>query len=289
MLLLFLSALLLVSVSRTAATRGDKSVATLQIQALLRQITSWQTEHKNSEDRPFVTLTYAQSIDGKIALIHNDLSTSSNFALSDPESLRMTHALRSIHDAILVGGRTLSVDNPRLNNRLWNPRPENQPRPILLDTHLTHIRVLGNTCRARNVLVCCSQKAADTANGLDEDLPELLPCPMDTETGRIDVEYVLKQLRTKYQIKSVMVEGGARVLSEFYKRSVLVDCICITVAPKILLWNGLPATSLDSDASINVNDKSRECTILGSESFDYSEFFAMGNDSIFLAKLHQTT
>ena len=50
--------------------------------------------------RPFVTLSWAQSLDGSIAL-----EQGRRYAVSGPESLALTHALRSAHDAILVGHR----------------------------------------------------------------------------------------------------------------------------------------------------------------------------------------
>src|SRR5215471_8515340 len=48
--------------------------------------------------RPFVTLAYAQSLDGSITIARGR-----RYALSGPDALRFTHALRARHDAILVG------------------------------------------------------------------------------------------------------------------------------------------------------------------------------------------
>ncbi|HEV3032094.1 MAG TPA: dihydrofolate reductase family protein, partial [Polyangia bacterium] len=47
---------------------------------------------------PFVTLSWAQSIDGSLAL-----EAGRGVALSGTESLSLTHAVRAAHDAILVG------------------------------------------------------------------------------------------------------------------------------------------------------------------------------------------
>lgn len=265
-----------------STTPQHDAAATGTIQSIVNDITAWQQIHsKKAPHRPFVTVTYAQSLDGKVALLlkgDQKTSTSSNFALSDPESLRMTHALRSVHDAILVGGNTLAIDNPRLNNRLWKVR--DQPRPIVLDTHLRHVRKLGEQRRAENVLVCCSQEAAEEACSGEEDLllPQLLPCPVDSETGRMDLEYLLHELRSKHGIESIMVEGGASVLTTFYGRPGLVDCLCITTAPKVLMGNGLPAihtTSADSERHF----------VLDSSSFSSTKFVLLGADAIFLAKL----
>ncbi|CAM9228488.1 unnamed protein product [Pylaiella littoralis] len=75
-----------------------------------------KVERGKLRPRPFVTLTYAQSIDGSIAG-----ADKSQVCLSGPESRTMTHGLRSIHDAILVGAGTVRQDNPRLNVRHWPP------------------------------------------------------------------------------------------------------------------------------------------------------------------------
>ena len=62
-------------------------------------------------------VTYAQTLDGSIAVNYaskeEKLKSSSNLLLSCPDAFRLTHALRANFDAILVGGNTLSTDNPR--------------------------------------------------------------------------------------------------------------------------------------------------------------------------------
>jgi len=270
-----------VTVAVDAKTTAESGIQTTQ--TIVNDILSWQKKHIN-EDLPFVTITYAQSLDGKIAVVcrQGDEDTSSNFALSCPQSLCMTHALRSIHDAILVGGNTLSVDNPRLNNRLWGKPDENgvtrftQPRPIVLDTDLKHLKKLGTKLRAQNIIACCSLKAAAAAAVDPTELPgsvELLPCTVSAQTGRIDLRLLLQSLRQKYGIHSVMVEGGASVITEFLAQRELLGSICITVAPKII-GRGLPAI-----------DAERINTVLDEACFASSRFLLLGDDSIFFAKL----
>lgn len=69
--------------------------------------------------RPFLTLTFAQSLDAKIAG-----SGGQQLALSCSESMVMTHWLRSKHDAILVGVGTALNDNPQLNSPSLLFRPD---------------------------------------------------------------------------------------------------------------------------------------------------------------------
>jgi riboflavin biosynthesis pyrimidine reductase len=269
--------------------------------------------------RPFVTLAYAQSLDGKIAVKrttnHNTnaaagtttttttTTTSSNFAISSDESLYLTHALRSMHDGVLIGGRTLTIDNPRLTNRLWTtdqrpppppsqqPPPQQQqqpqqPRPIVLDTNLRAIRTMGATCRAQNLIVCCSHRAfeeycngnndAGSSSSSSVTIPDsvtLLPCKTvqragtnhiddDDEDGRdgdddgndgglLDLQDVLERLYEDCRIGSVMVEGGSSVLTAFLRHhEPFVDHVCVTISP-ILLGerNGLSSVTSLRDTS----------------------------------------
>ncbi len=78
--------------------------------------------------RPFVTLTFAQSIDGSIAAVPG-----SPLALSSPAALRMTHALRAMHSCILVGIGTVIADNPSLTCRLVTG---DNPQPVVIDARL---------------------------------------------------------------------------------------------------------------------------------------------------------
>mmetsp|Transcript_1241 Transcript_1241/g.3254 ORF Transcript_1241/g.3254 Transcript_1241/m.3254 type:complete len:290 (-) Transcript_1241:62-931(-) len=200
-------------------------------------------------DRPFVTLSFAQSLDSKIGIYLDDAmtETSSNYALSGPESLVLTHGLRSIHDGILVGGRTLSIDNPRLSNRLWTSdgeSPMKQPRPVVLDTKLHHVFELvdDGSMRAKDVIVCCSQEARDMhEEKLLEKSPNLvlLSCKTNAE-GQIDLLAMLQKLKKEFRIDSLMVEGGSAIISSFLRMGI-ADCLCVTIAPKIIGSFGLPA------------------------------------------------
>jgi riboflavin-specific deaminase-like protein len=216
-----------------------------QIDGIVKQVSLWAREHAQTKGLPFVTLAYAQSLDGKIAMYLADsgmANTSSNLPLSGPESLLMTHALRSIHDAILIGGRTLRIDNPRLSNRLWSCSEEDrQPRPVILDSRLKNIRKLGWICRAKAPIVCCSEDAASTVSS-DEVPPHItiLPCRVSSSDSKLDLRDVLAKLQEIFGLQSVMVEGGATVLSSFANYH-LADCVCATVSPKLLGDRGLPA------------------------------------------------
>jgi riboflavin biosynthesis pyrimidine reductase len=253
------------------------------IQESVDDISAKMKEFQNQgRRRPFVTLAYAQSIDGKIAIVansnNNSTKTSSNFAISGPESLRLTHALRSIHDAILVGGNTLSVDNPRLNNRLWPPEtfvPRKQPRAVVLDTHLRHLRLLGTSMRVHDPIVCCSVAAYQQAQNSPFPSATLLPCETrvvptndssDDDKEILDLQDAVSKLHRDFGIESLMIEGGASVLSQFVGETLeseeggnddvqecksnkaLFDCLCVTISPKLLGVKGLDSMPFASSS-----------------------------------------
>ena len=209
------------------------------VEQILEQIKKiHELERNNRHERqlqlPLVTVSFAQSLDGKLAPLKKASSseTAANFPLSGDGSLRVTHAIRSMHDGILIGGKTLALDNPRLTNRLWNSHANvPQPIPIVLDTHLDHLGKIKDSMRAQNLIVCCSEQAADSLESLSE--PVLIcPCPCGPD-GRIDLRQALSNLHQHHGIKSLMVEGGAQVISSFFEND-LVDALCITIAPKLI-------------------------------------------------------
>ncbi|KAJ9134548.1 hypothetical protein NKR19_g8626, partial [Coniochaeta hoffmannii] len=79
-----------------------------------------------SRRRPHVTLSFATSLDSAISL-----RPGTQTILSGPESKAMTHHLRSLHSAILVGAGTAVADDPGLNCRIGGCT--SQPRPLVLD------------------------------------------------------------------------------------------------------------------------------------------------------------
>lgn len=179
--------------------------------------------------RPFVTVSYAQSVDGSIASLSRQ-----PIRLSGHESMTMTHQIRTLCDAILVGIETVLADDPKLTVRLV---PGRSPQPIVLDTRL---RMPLAAALVRRSDVSSWVVSSDGTNGkrardLTRAGVRILSCPKDAD-GRIDLEALLTML-PELGIKSVMVEGGARVITSFV-RTRLVDQFIITISPKLV--GGLP-------------------------------------------------
>ena len=171
--------------------------------------------------RPWVTLSYAQSLDGSIAA-----RRSAPLAISGPATLRITHSLRARHSAILVGIGTLLADDPQLNLRLV---PGSDPQPVVLD------RKLRFPIDARLLRGQKSPWIFTTRNAQPERETALTKSGarvfrLATEMGSLgDVLSVLN----REGIHSVMVEGGAGVITSFLQAQ-LVDLIVLTISSRLV-------------------------------------------------------
>ncbi|KAI2782015.1 putative riboflavin biosynthesis protein Rib7 [Daldinia loculata] len=102
------------------------SIAAMQLEPHLPplQPTSSPEDVSPSSKLPFVTLTFATSLDSALSL-----GPGIRTALSGPKSKAMTHHLRSRHDAICVGVGTAIADDPGLNCRLAADAPPLETSP----------------------------------------------------------------------------------------------------------------------------------------------------------------
>jgi GTP cyclohydrolase II len=192
-------------------------------------------------DRPFVTLSWAQSLDGCIAVDEGKPT-----ALSGRESLALTHALRAAHDVILIGVGTLLADNPALTVRHW---PGQSPAPLVLDsrlrTPLASRLVSTAEVQARAVAFACTHAAdAEQERRLADCGVQVLRLPACAR-GWVDLPALLARLGQLGK-KRVMVEGGAKVLTSFLQAG-LGDYAVVTIAPRFL--GGLAAVGRLSDGA----------------------------------------
>ncbi len=174
---------------------------------------------------PFVTVSYAQSLDGSIAL-----RPGYPLAISCSESLSLTHTLRAMHDAVLVGIGTVLADDPRLTVRMTAGR---NPQPVVLDSRLrfpSYARLLeGNGHRPW--IFTTLEAEVNREKSLEASGALVLRLPSGPD-GRIEVKTLLKKL-AEMQVKSLMVEGGAQVINSFLLARA-VNQIVVCIAPVLV-------------------------------------------------------
>ncbi|KAF2168360.1 hypothetical protein M409DRAFT_21112 [Zasmidium cellare ATCC 36951] len=196
------------------------------------------------EKLPFVTLTYAQSLDGMIAFAPGQRTT-----ISGPETKSMTHFLRYQHDAILVGVGTAVADDPALNCRYPGATINDQPRPVVVDPNLrfqlarSQMAKLRHEDKGKGPWLITRPKSLDSP--LDSNCQIIRwtdPMPKYTDNAvsndPIFWRSILEALKHK-GINSVMIEGGASVIKDLLRLPELVDSIIITMAPTFIGQGGV--------------------------------------------------
>lgn len=193
-----------------------------------------EVESPEIEDwRPMVIISCAISLDGRLASEANDTR------LSSFEDKVEVHKLRSKVDAILVGINTILADDPHLTVSEKYYKSDRHPIRVVLDS----------TCRIPlNAQVITRRKEVPTIVAATKRAPEdkirkLREAGVDVlitdSTDRVDIVEILKYLREKYNVKKLMVEGGGKVIGEFFRLG-LVDQLRISITPVLFGGKAVP-------------------------------------------------
>ncbi len=175
---------------------------------------------------PFVTVKYAQTLDGRIAT-----ATGNSQWISSPASLRFAHQLRAEHDAILVGIGTVLQDNPTLTVR--NVKGRN-PLRIIMDSNLSITacaNVMQNLSQTPTWIVTTKNDSDPRFQNLQSAGIGLITVDPD-EHHHVNLKKLLPLLAAK-KISSVLIEGGAQIITSALKDN-LVNRLVTVIAPKII-------------------------------------------------------
>lgn len=146
----------------------------------------------HEKKRPYIILKWAQTSDGYIA----PLNQKEPLWISSPESKILVHQWRSQEQAILVGRKTVELDNPLLTTREVKGK---NPIRIVLDRKLSLNKDLLIFNDDAPTLVVNDKLSSD--NHLKIDFNNLAPS-------------LLKELHRR-NIQSIIIEGGAQTLNTF--------------------------------------------------------------------------
>jgi diaminohydroxyphosphoribosylaminopyrimidine deaminase / 5-amino-6-(5-phosphoribosylamino)uracil reductase len=180
--------------------------------------------HYITQNKPFVLLKMALTLDGKYATDAMDSSWITN------EASRLdVHHTRSKYQAIMVGLNTVIQDDPKLNIRLGNYTGK-QPIRVILDPK-------GDVPINRQVIqdkletwIITSFMPEEKRNQIEHLGNRVIY--IQNKDDVIDLETLLNQLH-ELGIQNIMVEGG-KTLHESFLREKLFDEIQVYVAPKFI-------------------------------------------------------
>lgn len=203
---------------------------------LLERIQGEIDQTTRPPDRPLITLSFAQSLDGSITT-----KRGVRFQISGHESALFTHQLRTYHDSILIGVGTVLADDPQLTVRLVEGE---NPQAVILDSKLRTPKK-ASLVQAQTPWIATTIGAdPKRAEELSSEGVELLYLSTVSDE-HVDLHELLRCLHQMGK-KKLMVEGGAEVISSFISNC-LVDFLVLTISPLIL--GGLPAVRLPERVS----------------------------------------
>jgi riboflavin-specific deaminase-like protein len=177
-------------------------------------------------NKPFVTVSYAQTIDGRTATV-----TGESQWISGEASLDLAHTLRRDNDAVAVGIGTVLADNPLLTCRITEPPVS--PLRVVYDSELRIPMDTQLISTAAEYPLCIITK-----DDYDPEKAALLTrfgvklIPVKRSRKGLSVPDSLDALVSQ-GVRSVFVEGGAGLITAFLKDK-LVDRMIIVTAPVIL-------------------------------------------------------
>lgn len=161
------------------------------------------------QKRPYIFLKFAQTADKKMG------SPKGPVAISNAYTQRLSHRWRGEYGAVLTGYRTALIDNPNLTNRYYFGK---SPLRIVLDKDLNlpdHLNIFKPT--APTTLI----HAPDAPKRSFPPSINLVAIPFDGNFWPRVMDHLFLK-----GINSLMVEGGARVISQLLELG-LWDEMCI--------------------------------------------------------------
>ena len=152
--------------------------------------------------RPYIILKWAETKDGFVAPISKN--ENKPIFISNTYSQQLVHKLRSAEHAILVGTKTVLADNPKLNIRSWSG--ENPVRVVLDNT----LRIPKNS----NILDGSVKTIVITA-AKDKNIVSSKNLIFEEIDFSKNIAKQVCEVLSKYQIQSLIVEGGTQTLQTF--------------------------------------------------------------------------
>jgi diaminohydroxyphosphoribosylaminopyrimidine deaminase / 5-amino-6-(5-phosphoribosylamino)uracil reductase len=177
------------------------------------------------QGRPYVVLKWARSLDG--LLDRHPREGRRVQRISNAATTTLVHRWRAEEQAILVGSRTVLNDDPQLTVRLVQGR---DPLRVVLDR-------AGITPAASRVYDGSAPTLLFTGTRRN-DLPHVEQVLLNGDDPLRDVLHELHQR----SIRSLLVEGGARLLNTFLEQSVWDEARVIT--GRHTFGSGTPAPAM---------------------------------------------
>ncbi len=176
--------------------------------------------------RPYVIMKTAMTLDGKIAACTGDSRWVTN-----EQSRKLVHELRSEMAAVMVGIGTVLADDPMLNVRLEGEH--HQPIRIVVDSNLRipiDSQLVKTAKEYRTIIATTVSDNCRDARPCVSTGIELIQCK--SNNGHVDINDLITKLGAM-GIDSLLLEGGG-TLNAASLEAGCVDEVWAFIAPKII-------------------------------------------------------
>ncbi|MCD4721860.1 MAG: bifunctional diaminohydroxyphosphoribosylaminopyrimidine deaminase/5-amino-6-(5-phosphoribosylamino)uracil reductase RibD, partial [Desulfobacula sp.] len=183
--------------------------------------------YSQNDEKPFVILKCASTLDGRIATVTGDSKW-----ITNEKSRGFVHQIRHEVDAILVGSGTLHADNPSLTSRIDGVATKDPVR-IILDTHLSineTAKVLTQDSTAKTIIITAPGASLEKKTLLERYGVQNLE--VSVKEQKLDLNELMIKLG-QMSILSLLIEGGSVVAGSALKAGI-VNKVLFFLAPKFL-------------------------------------------------------
>jgi diaminohydroxyphosphoribosylaminopyrimidine deaminase/5-amino-6-(5-phosphoribosylamino)uracil reductase len=187
----------------------------------------------HQKKRPYIILKWAQSDDGFVG------KQNETIRISNEETRLLNYKWRTEENAILVGAKTVNVDNPKLTSQNWQG---NNPLRIVLSKS-------GNIKSDSNLFDNTTSTLVFTENNSIE-FPHAKIIVLEPNNS---IKQVLNHLYN-LEIQSLIVEGGSTILQKFIDLNLFDEIRIFQSNEKINDGIFAPEFSLNKPIITNVGD-----------------------------------
>ncbi len=170
------------------------------------------------KETPFIIAHMAQTLDGKVCT-----NSGNSKWIGNDENLKHAHRLRAMVDGVLVGGKTIANDLPRLNVRYVRG---SNPARLLLSNTFCDFESLPKVPDMKTYLL---RRKGNVVGQIGESVTKVIYYEGNTDGERLSD--LLSKLKLN-GIDSILLEGGSGTVSSFYREN-KIDWLQLHIAPLI--------------------------------------------------------
>ena len=175
------------------------------------QLDSYRPSEMAGEERPFVAMNFAVTVDGRATIggVSGPIGSDADTA--------MLVGLRTRFDAVMIGAGTMRAER-------YGPLPGERPMVIVSGSLELPWDAALFTEGAGRVVVFTTSDAEPPATAT--------PLEVVRHEGAVDLTVALRHLRAEHGVRALLCEGGPRLHAEMQALG-LVDELFLTTSPKL--------------------------------------------------------